>query len=239
MVSGQLSVQLQGQFGAFQLAVDFDVPPGITVLFGASGSGKTTVLDCLSGLKTAGSGIIRAGSKTYFDSSKGINIPAQARNIGYVFQKPALFPHLNVTDNVCFGIRCWSQSERLARLDELFSLFQLENLSSRNVTDLSGGETQRVALARALARKPGLLLLDEPFSAMDQPMRHELSGTIAKLHRNFALPVVLVTHSRQEALSIADTVVFLAGGRVRHCGTPQETLLAERHNFDENMACSW
>lgn len=225
MVDPFLRVNLKTTVGSFELDIDFTAPLSSVVLFGPSGSGKSTVLDCIAGLRSPSEGAITIGDVKFFDSEAAINLPPQKRKIGYVFQKPALFPHLSVRDNIAFGIKHWPTHKRQARVTYLLNLLHLDELAARRPVNLSGGEGQRVALARAIAPEPQLLLLDEPFSALDQNLRTELGTELRSLQRTLALPMVLVTHSRQEALELADVTVCMNAGRVEKIGAPSVVLL--------------
>jgi molybdate transport system ATP-binding protein len=194
----------------------------VGVLFGPSGSGKTTVLRCLAGLERPDEGSIHFANQTWFDSARGPCLPPQRRDIGYLSQEPALFPHLSVGANVAFGLGTLSRRERTARVGELLDLLGLAGLQARWPARLSGGEKQRVALARALARRPGLLLLDEPLSALDTPTREDLRHHLRAWLAAAAVPTVLVTHDRTEALALGDEVVVQGDGRVLQAGPVDE-----------------
>lgn len=224
MVSNLLEVKIGLALQSFSLNVEFSVDAKLTVLFGPSGCGKSTVLNCLAGLRKPDSGSIVACGKAFFDRAAAINLPPQMRQIGYVFQNPALFPHLTVHDNVAFGIDRWEANRRNDRVNELLQLLNLSGLGDRRVCQISGGQIQRVALARALAPEPKLVLLDEPFSALDADLRNQLAEELMAMQKNLALPMVLVTHSRAEALQMADTVVLLDRGQVMAVGSPQNLL---------------
>jgi molybdate transport system ATP-binding protein len=192
----------------------------VTALFGPSGSGKTTVLRCLAGLDRPDEGYIHFGGEIWFDGRARIHLPPQRRAIGYLSQDYALFPHLTVSANIAYGLGRGDEGRR--RVAELVGLFGLTGLEGRYPGQLSGGEQQRTALARTLARRPRLLLLDEPLSALDaptrEPLRRELQRRLAEAHT----PTVLVTHDPIEALSLADTVLVLDAGRVRQSGSVAE-----------------
>jgi molybdate transport system ATP-binding protein len=200
----------------------------VAVLFGPSGSGKTTVLRCLAGLERPDSGTIRWGDECWFDAERRIWLPPQRRGIGYLSQDFALFPHLTVAENIGFGLGKAAAGERRKRVGELLDLFGLTGLDSRRPAQLSGGEQQRVALARALARRPRLLLLDEPLSDLDSPtreaLRRELRSWLAKL----AVPTLLVTHDRVEALTLGDTAVLMHAGRPLETGPVREVFARPR-----------
>jgi molybdate transport system ATP-binding protein len=194
----------------------------VTVLFGPSGSGKTTILRCLAGLERPERGTIRCGEETWFEASRGICLPPQRRGIGYLFQEYALFPHLTVAGNVAYGLGGVGEPERGRRLEQMIGLLDLAGLEGRYPRQLSGGQQQRVALARALVRRPRLLLLDEPLSALDTPTREQLRRQLRRLLAELRLPGVLVTHDRLEALALGDRVVVLDRGRVRQSGPVHE-----------------
>lgn len=225
MVDRTLHVDLKTVLGSFRLAADFTVPLEFIVLFGPSGAGKSTLLDCLAGLRTADEGRIVVGGERFFDSEARINLRPQKRRLGYVFQRSALFPHLRVRENIAFGIEHWERGKREARIDYLVELLQLVTLTERRPASLSGGEAQRVSLARAIAPEPRLLLLDEPFSAMDGNLRSEMELELKSLARRLSLPMVLVTHSRATALALADHVVCIDGGTIRKIGSADTVLL--------------
>ena len=196
--------------------------PHVTVLFGPSGSGKTTILRCLAGLERPSRGRITFAGETWFDAETGGQAPPQARAIGYLFQDYALFPHLTVAGNITYAIPELDRHERRARLDEMLRLLRLEGLEDRRPSQLSGGQQQRVALARVLVRRPQLLLLDEPLSALDAPTREQVRGELRGLLRGQGVPTVCVTHDWMEALALADEVAVIAGGRVLQVGPPDE-----------------
>lgn len=192
--------------------------PSVSVLFGPSGCGKTTLLRCLAGLETPDEGFIRFGEETWFDSQRGISLAPPRRGIGFVFQDYALFPHLTVEGNVAFGLRSASAGERSRLVKEMLERFELAGLAGQRPRQLSGGQQQRVALARALVRRPRLLLLDEPLSALDAALREELRGELRRLLTDCETPVLLVTHDRNEALALGDELVVMSDGAVRQSG---------------------
>jgi molybdate transport system ATP-binding protein len=240
MVSNLVEVKIAAALQTFNLNVEFSVEARLTVLFGPSGCGKSTVLNCLAGLRKPDSGSIVVCDKTFFDVAQGINLPPQSRQIGYVFQNPSLFPHLTVFENIAFGIDKWDTKRRNDRVNELLELLNLSGLGNRRVSQISGGQIQRVALARALAPEPKLVLLDEPFSALDSELRNQLAEELLSMQKQLALPMVLVTHSRAEALQMADTVVLLDRGQVTAIGSPQ-SLLGNPHSarISSNSQFSW
>ncbi len=190
----------------------------VTVLFGPSGCGKTTVLRCLAGLERPEEGAIRFGDQTWFDAASGAWLTPQQRDIGFVFQDYALFPHLSVADNIAYGLSALSASEREARVQEIADRFELAKNLRQPPRQLSGGQQQRVALARALVRRPRLLLLDEPLSALDAVLRESLRADLRRLLTAAGIPVILVTHDRTEALALGDEIVVMIDGAVRQKG---------------------
>lgn len=195
---------------------------GVTVLFGPSGSGKTTLLRCLSGLERPERGAISFGSTRWFNSEDGTFLPPKSRNIGFVPQDYALFPHLTVECNLGYGLNGLQRSERNSRINETVQWLGLEALTRRLPHELSGGQQQRVALARAIVRQPRLLLLDEPLSALDVPTRLRLRGELRRLLLHLEIPTVLVTHDRMEALALGDDMVVLDNGQLVQQGPVNE-----------------
>jgi molybdate transport system ATP-binding protein len=202
----------------FFLKAAFSSVEGFVVLFGPSGAGKTLTLQSIAGLLTPDSGRIELRDSVLFDSKSGINIDPQHRNIGYVFQDNALFPHLTVFENVGFGLRKrWpqplSQPHRL-KVEEFLDIFEITHLAASFPFDLSGGQKQRVALARALIRSPELLLLDEPFSALDTLLRVKLRDELLAIQARFKVPVIMITHDPEDIRVFAQTLVTYETGRV-------------------------
>jgi len=211
-----------GQFAALS-NVDLTIPSGeLVALLGPSGSGKTTLLRIIAGLEFADSGTVR------FDGSDITDQTARERRVGFVFQHYALFRHMTVFENIAFGLKVRPRKLRPAKREidrkvkELLSLIQLENLAHRYPSQLSGGQRQRVALARALAVEPSVLLLDEPFGALDAKVRLELRRWLRQLHDEIHITSVFVTHDQEEALEVADRVVVMNHGRIEQVGSPDE-----------------
>ena len=192
------------------------------VLFGPSGSGKTTVLRSIAGLEWPERGTIRFISRTWLDTTAGIRVAPQDRQIGYMAQDYALFPTHTVAGNIAYGLSALTAAERNRRVDEMVELFQLRGLETSKPRELSGGQQQRVALARAVATRPQLLLLDEPLSALDIPTRMQLRGELRTLLKRLALPSIIVTHDWAETLSLGDLVAVMGEGEVIQVGSPQE-----------------
>jgi len=194
----------------------------VTALIGPSGCGKTTMLRCLAGLTRPDQGTIQFRGRTWFDSTTKTELSPQQRDIGFLFQDYALFPHLTVEENIGFGLRHLTDAERRSRVTEILKQFDLKGLERRLPRQLSGGQQQRVALGRVLVRKPKLLLLDEPLSALDALLREQLRGELRQILADFGTPVILITHDRVEAISLADRVAVMSAGRIEQIGTIQE-----------------
>jgi len=195
---------------SFQLEVDLMVGKETAILCGESGAGKTTILECIAGLSRPDQGEIHLEDRLVFSSDKGIDLPPRDRGIGYVFQDYALFPHLSAVDNVALALR---RADR-GKATEYLERFGVSRVAHRKPGLLSGGERQRVALARALALEPRLLLLDEPFSALDKASREDAHRQFLEVRRSWAMSVILVTHSRAEAELLGDRIYELKEGRV-------------------------
>lgn len=212
----------KGKNPVFLLDTKFDVGSELVVLFGRSGSGKTTTLQCIAGLLEPNGGKIVVNDKIYFDSHKKIDLPVQQRSLGYVFQNYALFPHMDVRKNIIYGLKGWTEEKKGKRVREMLQLLHIEDLENSYPSQLSGGQKQRVALARALAPKPDILLLDEPFSALDMVVRMKLREKIKEIQRELGIPVLFITHNHVEAFTVADKVVIFHEGRVQQIGSPEE-----------------
>jgi len=226
---GKLSLSVRRRFEGFQLDVQVHIPLSFTALLGVSGAGKSLTLRSLAGLLHPDEGRIALDGRTLFDSQQHIFLPPQARRIGYVPQHSALFPHQTVAEQIRFALPArGSRKSQADRVAELAAVLELQGLERRYPDALSGGQQRRVALARALAADPQILVLDEPFSALDVPVRERLYEVLRRLHQQFALPVILVTHDRAEVEQLADTVVVLHQGRVEQVGSVQEVFQAPR-----------
>jgi molybdate transport system ATP-binding protein len=209
-----LEVTLTKRLADFTLDVAWSAGDGVAGLFGPSGAGKTLTLQCLAGLIRPDAGRIVVGDRVFFDDALGVDLPPQQRRVGYVFQGYALFPHLTVADNVAFGLRARPRVERARRVADVVQRLGLGGLERRYPRELSGGERQRVALGRALAIEPALLLLDEPLSALDAPLRRALRDELRALLSEVGTAAVVVTHDFTEAYRLADRIVVYDGGRV-------------------------
>jgi molybdate transport system ATP-binding protein len=214
-----------GQRAPIPLDAALECAPGEThALVGPSGSGKTTVLRCIAGLHGAAEGRIECGGAVWYDAAARIDLTPQQRSAGLVFQHYALFPHLSALANVEAALGHVAARDRAARAREMLARVHLTGLESRKPVQLSGGQQQRVAVARALARDPQVLLLDEPFSAVDRVTRQKLYRELAELRRSLALPIVLVTHDLDEAAMLSDRMTILHRGRTLQTGTPREVM---------------
>ena len=209
---------------AFTLDVSLTAPPGVTIVFGASGSGKTTLLRCLAGLLEPASGRIAAGDRVLFDRQSGINQPPRARNIGYVFQQLALFPHMTVADNIAYGLARLDGDKRRQRTESIAESFHITHLLSRRPAAISGGERQRTALARALVMDPSLLLLDEPLSALDHVTQSRIMEDLRAWNAAHTIPILYVTHSHREVFALGERVVVLEHGRIVTEGIPHDVM---------------
>jgi len=215
-----IRVRLQ-QSGPIPLDAALECAPGeMLALVGPSGSGKTTVLRAIAGLLRAAAGEIHSNGECWFDAQRGIHIETRRRRVGYVFQNYALFPHLSALHNVMEAMLDRPVAERESRARDVLARVRLAGLENRVPAALSGGQQQRVAVARALAREPKVLLLDEPFSAVDRATRQRLYRELADLKRDLAMPVILVTHDLDEALMLADRLCVLHQGRTLQSGEP-------------------
>ncbi|HYM15344.1 MAG TPA: ABC transporter ATP-binding protein [Dehalococcoidia bacterium] len=218
-----LSVDFSLRKGDFLLQPKFEASDELTVLIGASGSGKSLTLKAIAGLLDPDAGrIVLPDGTAAFDGGSGAKLSPQQRGVGYVVQELALFPHLTVRQNIEFAIEHWLPPKRRDRVAQLVSLLGLSGLEGRRPSEISGGQRQRVALARALAAEPRLLLLDEPFSALDSSLRALLRRELAALRRRLDLTALLVTHDIGEAYALADRIVVLHDGRVVQSGTREE-----------------
>lgn len=218
-----LSVALRHHFAGFQLDVAFDAPPGVTALFGRSGSGKTTVVNAVAGLLRPDDGRIAAGDTVLLDTGRGLSMPPHRRRIGYVFQDARLFPHLSVRQNLLYG-RWFARRGAGAEFEQIVDLLGVGALLHRRPGALSGGERQRVALGRAILSNPRLLLMDEPLAALDEARKAEILPYLERLRDRLGLPILYVSHSPAEVARLATTVVMLESGRVRAAGPAAQVL---------------
>jgi len=229
MIHCSIYKTLQTAQGTINLDIFFEIEQGkLVTLFGPSGSGKTTILRILAGLTSPQKGRIAFNNETWFDT-KNINLPPQKRQVGFVFQEYALFPNMTVEENLQYAL---GKAQANAIVQELMYVMDIEQLQNRKPDTLSGGQKQRVALARALVRKPQLLLLDEPLSALDSEMRLKLQDHILKLHKEFNLTTILVSHDFSEIFKMSDTTMMLKNGKISGQGIPSEILVNEPGSGD-------
>jgi ABC-type sulfate/molybdate transport systems ATPase subunit len=214
-----IDVDIQLRLGAFELAARFEAGDETLVLFGHSGSGKSLTLAAVAGLRRPDGGRIAIGGRAVFDSARGLDVPPQHRGAGYVVQHLALFPHLTVAENIAYGLHALPRPERARRVADLLDLFSLGGLEARLPANISGGQQQRVALARALARPASVLLLDEPFSALDEALRRDLRLELTRIRGEYGVPLIFVTHDLREAHLLGDRIAVLDHGAVLQCDT--------------------
>jgi molybdate transport system ATP-binding protein len=226
-----LSVAVRKALDGFTLDIAWEIGDELAVLFGHSGAGKSLTLMMIAGLMRPDTGRISTGDRLLFDDGAGVEIPPQKRSFGYVFQHLALLPHMTVLQNILYGGHGISREERVERARMMIEWFRLTGLERKYPGQISGGQQQRVAFARALLRRPDALLLDEPFSALDTPLRMEMRGLLKVVQREFGIPVVLVTHDMTEAAELADRIIVYDRGRVVRAGS-FEQLLAGPHDSD-------
>jgi molybdate transport system ATP-binding protein len=210
-----LNIRITKKLWHFDLELNVKINNQILVLWGPSGAGKTTILHCLAGLLKPDSGFVKLNDQFLFSSDDKINVPTRLRNVGYLFQDYALFPHMTVRQNVLYGLKGKSPSGTGLDVVDLLKSFGVGHLVDRYPGQLSGGEKQRVALARALVVRPQLLLLDEPFSALDKGTRESLRRDIKEMHRQWKIPFVLVSHDEEDARFLGDVIVSLENGQLR------------------------
>jgi molybdate transport system ATP-binding protein len=210
----------------FSLEADFQAAPGFTILFGPSGAGKTTLLDCVAGLSTPDSGRIAISDRVWFDSAQRTNLAVAKRRVGYVLQSLALFPHLTVEQNVEYGLAHLPRPERAKRSSAILQAFRIAHLAQRNAHEISGGESQRTALARTLVTDPAVLLLDEPLAALDAATKSNIIDDLRTWNRAHRIPILYVTHSREEVFALGERVLVLDAGRIVSQGTPHEVISA-------------
>jgi molybdate transport system ATP-binding protein len=209
----------------FILDVSFEAPPGISILFGPSGSGKSTILGCIAGLIRPTQGRIALGETLFFDSTARLDLPIHRRKIAYVFQSLALFPHMTALANVEYGIdRSVPAAERRARARSMLERMKVAHLATRRPSTFSGGEAQRIALARAFVTATRVVLLDEPFSALDRDLRHAFFEDVRAFADEACIPIVHVTHHRNEARAIGDRAIMIRDGKLAATGTVQQLL---------------
>lgn len=221
-----IELDIETRLGDFALKAKLLAPSGgVLALFGRSGSGKTSILRALAGLARPDQGRIALGGDVLFDSAQGIDVPAEKRRLGYVFQDSRLFPHMDVAANLRFGAKRAPGGERRADFDAIVALLGIENLLARKPVALSGGERQRVAIGRALLARPRALLMDEPLASLDAARKAELLPYLDRLQAETKLPIVYVSHAADEVMRLADRIALIDGGAVRALGTIAEMAL--------------
>lgn len=226
---GNFRKQQAAQGHSFLLDVEFQAPSGFTILFGASGAGKTTLLDCVAGLSHPDSGHIAIGERALFDSSRRIDLGVAHRRCGYVFQNLALFPHMTVEKNVQYGLNLLPHPVRKKRAGAILEALRVSHLAKCNVREISGGESQRIALARTLVTDPEVLLLDEPLAALDAPTKSQIIDDLRQWNQAHQIPILYVTHSREEVFALGERVLVLDNGKIVAQGTPHEVMTAPMH----------
>jgi molybdate transport system ATP-binding protein len=234
VVPGALKVHVRKRHVAagkvcFSLESKFQVLPGFTILRGHSGAGKTTLLRCIAGLSEMEQGSITVGERTLFDAERGINLEPRKRNVAFVFQNLALFPHLSVLENVVYGLQKLEAKERLLRAKTIMESFRIAHLADRLPREVSGGEQQRVALARALVTEPCVLLLDEPLSSLDTRTKACIIADLRAWNQAHGIPILYVTHDYEEVRALGERVITLEHGRI----AAQETLPARQVAYFE------
>jgi molybdate transport system ATP-binding protein len=221
---------------ASALDVTFEAQPGFTILFGASGAGKTTVLNCIAGMVRPDAGRIVADGTVLFDKDRRIHLPVARRRVGYVFQDLALFPHLTVEQNIAYGLAHLDHQEQKVRTDSVLASFRIEPLRRRKPAQISGGERQRVALARALVTDPRALLLDEPLAALDLPTKSLIMDDLRAWNLLRRVPILYVTHTRDEVFALGERVLVLDRGRILAQGTPHEVMTTPHYETVAQLA---
>ena len=217
-----IEIRVEKNLGNFSLNLSLSLQKGMTVLFGPSGSGKTLTLHTIAGLVEPDSGMVRVNGVVYFDKKRRVNLPVHRRRVGYVFQEPSLFPHMTVFENIAYGISDLPLGERKRKVSLLIERMRLEGLEKNLPHQISGGQKQRTALARALAASPLLLLLDEPFASLDNPVREKLRLDLLSIEKEDRMPLIFVTHDVEEAFVLSEELVVLNEGRVEQTGNKED-----------------
>ena len=227
-----IDIHIEKQYANFHIKIRYSCPDiGITALLGRSGAGKTSVINMIAGLSTPDKGHIMMGNKMVFNSAQNINIAPEKRRFGYVFQDGRLFPHLSVMSNLTYGMKLIPACERYIGIDQVIDLLDLSTVINRRPAKLSGGEKQRVAMGRALLTSPVLLLMDEPLASLDEARKNEVLPFILKLSKEFSIPVLYVTHSMVEILSIAENILVLNKGTLKAAGKTKD--IVHQDDFQE------
>jgi len=226
ILTARIRKSFTGAEREFSLDVELSAAPGFTILFGPSGSGKTTLLDSVAGLATPDAGRIAVGERVLFDANTAINRPVAKRAVGYVLQDLALFPHLTVQQNVEYGLVHLPRAERRQRAQAMLQEFRIDHLDQQRPAKISGGERQRVALARSLVTDPCVLLLDEPLAALDVATKSKIIDDLRRWNQVHRIPILYVTHSREEVMALGERVLVIEQGRIVAQGTPHQVLRA-------------
>lgn len=221
-LSFHLKKQFPSRSGGFSIDIGLSAEENMTVLFGPSGAGKSLLLNLLSGIVRPDEGFVRIEDREVFNSAAGINVPIRDRKIGYLFQDYALFPHMTVFENIAYGINSLPKNKSKTKVEELLELMRLGGLEHRFPKELSGGQKQRTALARTLAAEPRILLLDEPFSALDYQVREKLRADLLMIHQKYPITTFFVTHDLEEAFVMGDNIAIINNGRLEQFGAREE-----------------
>ena len=209
-----LDVDIQKKLEFFELDIKFTVGNILLAIQGMSGSGKTTILNCISGIKTADKGHIRLNNRIFFSSNDNVNMKIKDRNVGYVFQNYALFPHMTVKENILFGVnKKYTDYEK--ELSYISDMMKIRHLMDKYPSEISGGEKQRVAFARAMITRPDILLLDEPFSALDEDLKEDIYKDLLNIKKSQNIPIILITHNKNEAKILADKIIYIRNGKIK------------------------
>lgn len=209
-----LDVDIQKKLEFFELDIKFTVGNILLAIQGMSGSGKTTILNCISGIKTADKGHIRLNNRILFSSNDNINMKIKDRNVGYVFQNYALFPHMTVRENILFGVDKKNINYE-KELSYISDMMKIRHLMDKYPSEISGGEKQRVAFARAMITRPDILLLDEPFSALDEDLKEDIYKDLLNIKKSQNIPIILITHNKNEAKILADKIIYIHNGKIK------------------------
>ncbi len=221
-LSFHLKKHFPSRSGGFSIDIRLSAEENMTVLFGPSGAGKSLVLNMLSGIVRPDQGFVRIKEREVFNSETGINIPIRDRKIGYLFQDYALFPHMTVFENIAYGINSLPKNKIKTKVEDLLDLMRISGLEHRFPKELSGGQKQRAALARTLATEPRILLLDEPFSALDYQVREKLRADLLRIHQKYPITTFFVTHDLEEAFVMGDNIAIINNGRLEQFGAREE-----------------
>ena len=233
----KLSVHVRKQLSPqFLIDLAFDVEPGVTIVFGESGSGKTTLLRCVAGLTRPDDGRIVIGDRVLFDADAGVDVEPSRRQVGFVFQHLALFPHLTASDNIAYGLSTRAPAERRHQTAVIAESFRIGHVLDRRPAEISGGERQRVGLARSLVTSPDILLLDEPLSALDHNTQSRIIADLRHWNETRRIPILYVTHSQREVFALGERVLVLQSGAILADGTPQQVMDAPLHDSLAQLA---